>query len=48
VTGAGVLVLAAATGAAGYDDRPVLDDAGWSTLLSNLDAIAGPPGRAAS
>ena len=41
VTGAGVLVLAAATGAAGYDDRPVLDDAGWSTLLSNLDAIAG-------
>jgi inosose dehydratase len=39
-TGAEVLVLAAATGASGYDDRPVLDAAGWSTLLANLDVIA--------
>ena len=39
-TGAGVVVLAAFTGVEGYDDRPVLDDAGWSTLLGNLDAIA--------
>ena len=38
-SGAEVLVLAAATGAAGYDDRPVLDSPGWSTLLANLDAI---------
>ncbi len=36
-TGAGVVVLAAFTGVEGYDDRPVLDDAGWQTLLDNLD-----------
>lgn len=35
-----VLVLAAATGDAGYDTRPELDDAGWKTLLSSLDRIA--------
>lgn len=35
----GVLVLAAATGLDGYDERPVLDSKAWSTLLSNLDAI---------
>jgi inosose dehydratase len=34
-----VLVLAAATGTAGYDTRPDLDDAGWKTLLSTLDRI---------
>ena len=34
------LVLAAATGLDGYDDRPVLDDAGWRTLLANLDRLA--------
>jgi inosose dehydratase len=39
-TGAGVLVLAAATGLDGYDERPELDDAQWSTLLANLDRIA--------
>ena len=33
------LVLAAATGRDGYDDRPELDAAGWSALLSNLDTI---------
>ncbi|WP_205718400.1 TIM barrel protein [Actinomadura sp. WMMA1423] len=36
----GVLVLAAATGFDGYDERPVLDTRAWSALLANLDAIA--------
>ena len=39
--GAGTLVLAAATGQDGYDDRPVLDSLGWDTLLANLDKLAG-------
>ncbi|WBQ03855.1 sugar phosphate isomerase/epimerase family protein [Kribbella sp. CA-293567] len=39
--GAGTLVLAAATGRDGYDERPALDDAGWTTLLANLDLLAG-------
>ncbi|MEJ7636024.1 TIM barrel protein [Aeromicrobium sp.] len=39
-TGAGVMVLAAATGVDGYDVRPVLDEAQWRTLLDNLDRIA--------
>lgn len=34
------VVIAAATGQEGYDARPELDDAGWSTLLGNLDRIA--------
>jgi inosose dehydratase len=38
--GASTLVLAAATGQDGYDDRPVLDETGWSTLLANLDRLA--------
>lgn len=38
--GAGVVVLAAATGAEGYDERPALDDKGWATLLANLDQLA--------
>ena len=37
--GAGVVVLAAATGSDGYDSRPVLDDGQWSTLLANLDRL---------
>ena len=37
---ADVVVLAAATGAEGYDARPVLDDAAWNTLLANLDRLA--------
>jgi len=37
---ADVLVLAAATGADGYDSRPALDDAQWATLLDNLDMLA--------
>ena len=39
--GADVLVLAAATGADGYDSRPTLDDSQWATLLANLDRLAG-------
>lgn len=38
-TGARTLVLAAATGQAGYDRRPVLDEPGWTTLLGNLDRL---------
>ena len=37
---ASTVVLAAATGAEGYDDRPQLDDQGWATLLANLDRLA--------
>lgn len=36
---ASTVVIAAATGQDGYDDRPVLDESGWSTLLANLDHI---------
>lgn len=36
---ADVVVLAAATGAEGYDARPELDDAQWNTLLANLDRL---------
>jgi inosose dehydratase len=39
-SGADVVVLAAATGADGYDSRPTLGDAEWSTLLANLDRLA--------
>jgi inosose dehydratase len=39
-SGADVVVLAAYTGVPGYDERPVLHDAGWSTLLANLDRVA--------
>ena len=38
--GAGTLVLAAATGRDGYDERPVLDAGGWATLLGNVDRLA--------
>ncbi|OAN38769.1 sugar phosphate isomerase/epimerase family protein [Mycolicibacterium iranicum] len=38
--GAGVVVLAAATGLDGYDARPILDERQWATLLSNLDRLA--------
>jgi inosose dehydratase len=34
-----VLVLSAATGRDGYDARPELDEAGWRTLLANLDRL---------
>ena len=36
-----VLVLSAATGRDGYDTRPDLDEAGWKTLLANLDRLTG-------
>ncbi|MCM3556018.1 sugar phosphate isomerase/epimerase [Janibacter melonis] len=36
---ASTVVIAAATGVDGYDDRPALDELGWSTLLLNLDRI---------
>ena len=39
-SGARTLVLAAATGRDGYDERPVLDEDGWAALLSNLDRLA--------
>ncbi len=39
--GAGVMVLAAASGLNGYDERPLLDDIGWKTLVDNLDRISG-------
>ena len=35
-----VIVLAAVTGAVGYDSRPELDDSGWKTLLRNLDRLS--------
>jgi len=38
--GAGTLVLAAVTGTDGYDVSPVLDEAGWRVLLTNLDRLA--------
>jgi inosose dehydratase len=38
--GAAVVVLAAATGADGYDSRPALDEAQWARLLDNLDRLA--------
>lgn len=37
---ASTLVLAAATGDAGYDGRPPLDAAGWRHLLAELDRVA--------
>jgi inosose dehydratase len=38
---ADVVVLAAATGTEGYDARPELGDAQWTTLFGNLDRLAG-------
>ena len=38
--GAGVLVLAAASGSDGYDSRPELEEADWTRLLGNLDRLA--------
>lgn len=43
--GATSLVLAAASGRDGYDDRPVLDDAGWRTLVGHLDRIRDVAGE---
>ena len=38
-TGAGVLVLAAATGLNDYDARPALEPIQWANLLRNLDVL---------
>jgi inosose dehydratase len=38
--GAGVVVLAAATGVDGYDSRPELDEYQWASLLGNLDRLS--------
>jgi inosose dehydratase len=37
--GGDVLVLAANSGLAGYDERPVLDEKGWATMFANLDRL---------
>ena len=37
---ASTVVIAAAAGAEGYDERPVLDGDQWDTLLGNLDRIS--------
>ncbi|MGI5200714.1 TIM barrel protein [Spirillospora sp. CA-108201] len=39
------LVLAAVHGLEGYDERPSLDTAGWTALLTNLDRIASLAGE---
>jgi inosose dehydratase len=39
-TGSDTLVLSAVSGLEGYDARPELDDAGWRTLLTNLDRLS--------
>ncbi len=38
-TGSDTVVLSAVSGLDGYDARPELDDAGWRTLLTNLDRL---------
>ena len=43
--GATTLVLAADTGATGYDQRIELDDGAWRTLLANLDRIRDTAGE---
>ena len=43
--GATSLVLAAASGSEGYDARPDLDEAGWRTLVGNLDRIRDVAGE---
>ncbi|GAY11469.1 TIM barrel protein [Pseudonocardia sp. N23] len=39
-TGSSTMVLSATTGQDGYDSRPVLGSAGWTTLLGNLDRLS--------
>lgn len=39
VAGGEFLILACDSGREGYDDRPVLDAAGWRTLFANLERI---------
>jgi len=35
----GTMVLSADSGLDGYDSRPVLDEQGWKTLLTNMDRV---------
>lgn len=35
----GTMVLSADSGLGGYDSRPVLDEQGWKTLLTNMDRV---------
>ena len=44
--GAGVMVLSADSGLAGYDSRPELDEAGWNRLLAQPRPSRGPRRRA--
>ncbi|MEO3814634.1 TIM barrel protein [Sphaerisporangium sp. B11E5] len=44
--GVGMVVLAAATGTDGYDERPVLSASGWATLLGNLGKVREAAARA--
>ncbi|MFV0460982.1 MAG: TIM barrel protein [Actinomycetales bacterium] len=39
-SGAATLVLSAVSGQDGYDTRPVLDETGWDTLLTNLTRVS--------
>jgi inosose dehydratase len=39
-SGAGTLVVAAASGVDGYEGRPELDGSGWQRLLAGLDRVA--------
>ncbi|MGO1385270.1 MAG: sugar phosphate isomerase/epimerase family protein [Arachnia sp.] len=39
LAGGEFLILAADSGLEGYDDRPVLDEAGWQTLFMNMSRI---------
>jgi len=43
--GADAMVLAASTGSEGYDNRPVLTDAEWQTLFTNLHRTRDARGR---
>ena len=40
VLGARVMVIAAATGTMTYDERPQLDEDGWTTLIHALERLA--------
>lgn len=39
-SGAHTMVLSSITGQDGYDSRPELDEAGWATLLRNMDRVS--------
>lgn len=41
VLGARLMVIAAATGTMSYDERPKLDEDGWTTLIDTVERLAG-------